>query len=77
MSSKVAPKTTPSTSAKVNDAASSKTASLANYAVDKKIGKGQFSQVYRATRLSDKLIVALKKVPVCCTIGLPLARLPK
>ena len=37
---------------------------LSDYTVYKKIGKGQFSTVFRATRNSDNLIVALKKVPV-------------
>jgi serine/threonine protein kinase len=37
---------------------------LANYVVDKKIGKGQFSQVYKAKRVSDGVTVALKKVPI-------------
>ena len=37
---------------------------LADYAIEKKIGKGQFSVVYKAVRLSDNLPVALKKIPV-------------
>lgn len=37
---------------------------LSQFTVDKKIGKGQFSSVYKATRLSDGAVVALKKVPV-------------
>jgi serine/threonine protein kinase len=38
--------------------------SLSQYAIDKKIGQGQFSVVYRAKALSDGLIVALKRIPV-------------
>ncbi len=38
--------------------------SLADYNIEKKIGKGQFSCVYRATRIADGQTVALKKVPV-------------
>lgn len=37
---------------------------LKNFVVDKKIGKGQFSCVYRAVRTADNTVVALKKVPV-------------
>ncbi|XP_053178721.1 serine/threonine-protein kinase Nek7 isoform X2 [Scomber scombrus] len=36
--------------------------SLANFQIEKKIGRGQFSEVYRATYLLDKTSVALKKV---------------
>ena len=38
--------------------------SLSNYRIDKKIGKGQFSEVYRATYLLENKLVALKKVKV-------------
>lgn len=38
---------------------------LANLEVEKKIGKGQFSEVYRARSKMDGSIVALKKVQVC------------
>ena len=37
---------------------------LANFTVDKKIGKGQFSEVYRAVCKVDGKVVALKKVQV-------------
>jgi NIMA (never in mitosis gene a)-related kinase len=37
---------------------------LANFIVEKKIGKGQFSEVYRAQCRTDGNIVALKKVQV-------------
>ncbi|TRZ02835.1 hypothetical protein DNTS_026707, partial [Danionella cerebrum] len=36
--------------------------SLANFAMQKKIGKGQFSEVYRAVYILDRTPVALKKV---------------
>ncbi|TSW35259.1 Serine/threonine-protein kinase Nek7 [Bagarius yarrelli] len=36
--------------------------SLANYYIEKKIGRGQFSEVYRAKYLIDNTPVALKKV---------------
>lgn len=39
-------------------------ASLRNFTIDKKIGRGQFSVVYRARCLIDNSIVALKKVQV-------------
>ncbi|XP_042193381.1 serine/threonine-protein kinase Nek6-like [Callorhinchus milii] len=35
---------------------------LADYQMEKKIGRGQFSEVYRATCLRDGKAVALKKV---------------
>ncbi|XP_075473172.1 serine/threonine-protein kinase Nek7 isoform X3 [Ascaphus truei] len=35
---------------------------LANFQIEKKIGRGQFSEVYRATCLLDRVHVALKKV---------------
>lgn len=38
--------------------------SLANFAIEKKIGRGQFSEVYRATYILDHTPVALKKVQV-------------
>jgi hypothetical protein len=38
---------------------------LSNFTVDKKIGKGQFSEVYRAVCKVDGRVVALKKVQVC------------
>ncbi|KAI8800572.1 kinase-like domain-containing protein [Cladochytrium replicatum] len=34
------------------------------YTLEKKIGKGQFSTVYRAKNVKDDTIVALKKVPI-------------
>ncbi|KAG1663272.1 Serine/threonine-protein kinase Nek7 [Nymphon striatum] len=37
---------------------------LSNYEVHKKIGKGQFSEVYRATSKIDTKVVALKKVKI-------------
>ena len=37
---------------------------LCNYHIEKKIGKGQFSEVYRATYLVENKPVALKKVKV-------------
>lgn len=38
--------------------------SLANYYIEKKIGRGQFSEVYRAKYLIDNTPVALKKIQV-------------
>lgn len=38
--------------------------SLANYYIEKKIGRGQFSEVYRAKYLINNTPVALKKVQV-------------
>uniref|UniRef100_A0A2I3HPJ3 NEK6-subfamily protein kinase n=1 Tax=Nomascus leucogenys TaxID=61853 RepID=A0A2I3HPJ3_NOMLE len=38
---------------------------LANFRIEKKIGRGQFSEVYRAACLLDGVPVALKKVQVC------------
>lgn len=38
--------------------------SLANFQIEKKIGRGQFSEVYRARYLLDNTSVALKKVQV-------------
>ncbi|XP_002130395.2 serine/threonine-protein kinase Nek7-like [Ciona intestinalis] len=37
---------------------------LGNYKIDRKIGKGQFSEVYRAICLLDSKLVALKKVKI-------------
>lgn len=37
---------------------------LANFDIDKKIGKGQFSEVYRVASKIDGKIMALKKVKV-------------
>lgn len=41
--------------------------SLANYYIEKKIGRGQFSEVYRAKYLIDNTPIALKKVQVSHT----------
>ena len=38
---------------------------LSNFEIEKKIGKGQFSEVYRVRCLVDGCVVALKKVQVC------------
>lgn len=38
--------------------------SLANFQIEKKIGRGQFSEVYRARYLLDNTSVALKKIQV-------------
>lgn len=40
--------------------------SLANFQIEKKIGRGQFSEVYRARYLLDNTSVALKKIQVSC-----------
>ena len=37
---------------------------LANFKIDKKIGKGQFSEVWRAVCTANDTVVALKKVQV-------------
>lgn len=37
---------------------------LANFEIDKRIGKGQFSEVFRARCKIDNSVVALKKVQV-------------
>lgn len=37
---------------------------MANFRIGKKIGRGQFSEVYKATYLLDGQLVALKKVQV-------------
>ncbi len=42
----------------------SATGSLSNYVIEKKIGQGQFSTVYRAKSVTDGEIVALKRVPI-------------
>lgn len=44
--------------------------SLASIEIEKKIGKGQFSEVFRAKSKDDGGIVALKKVqvPLPCTV---------
>lgn len=42
----------------------SKYGALSNFEIEKKIGKGQFSVVYRARCKVDSSIVALKKVQV-------------
>ena len=46
-------------------AANSIYGSLKNFDIDRKIGKGQFSVVYRATSKVDGRPVALKKVQIC------------
>ena len=38
--------------------------SLSNFDIEKKIGKGQFSEVFRAVCKSNGQVVALKKVQV-------------
>ena len=43
---------------------SSQYGSISNFEIEKKIGRGQFSVVYRARCLVDNSIVALKKVQV-------------
>lgn len=40
---------------------------LKNFEIDKKIGKGQFSEVYRARCTVDNTTIALKKVQVRST----------
>uniref|UniRef100_A0ACB8EZA4 Serine/threonine-protein kinase Nek6 n=1 Tax=Sphaerodactylus townsendi TaxID=933632 RepID=A0ACB8EZA4_9SAUR len=37
---------------------------LADFQIEKKIGRGQFSEVYKATCLLDRKPVALKKVQI-------------
>jgi len=37
---------------------------LESFSIDRKIGKGQFSVVYRATAVDNKAVVALKKVQI-------------
>ena len=43
---------------------------LANFKIDKKIGKGQFSEVWRAVCTANDNVVALKKVQVRHTLDL-------
>ncbi|KAI3632996.1 hypothetical protein MIR68_009071 [Amoeboaphelidium protococcarum] len=38
--------------------------SLQNYVIEKRVGKGQFSEVYRARDVRTEVIVALKKIPI-------------
>lgn len=38
---------------------------LGNYHIERKIGRGQFSEVYKAIYLMDNKSTALKKVKVC------------
>jgi serine/threonine protein kinase len=38
--------------------------SLSRYVVEKRIGKGQFSEVYRARDVTTNEMVAVKKIPV-------------
>ena len=38
--------------------------SLSNYVLDKKIGQGQFSVVYKAKNTTNNEIVALKRIPI-------------
>ena len=47
----------------------SKYNSLSNLFIEKKIGKGQFSEVYRAKCLMDNETVALKKIQVSSCIS--------
>lgn len=42
---------------------------LANFRIEKKIGKGHFSEVYKATYLQNGQQVALKKVQVRVRVG--------
>lgn len=44
---------------------------LANFEVEKKVGKGQFSEVYKARCKVDGSVVALKKVQVRQLTGYP------
>jgi serine/threonine protein kinase len=41
---------------------------LNDYTIERKIGKGQFSVVYKAIRNKDNQAVALKKIPVLTCI---------
>lgn len=45
-------------------AAGQQYSSQSNFSIEKKIGKGQFSVVYKARCLLDNNIVALKKIQV-------------
>ena len=47
-----------------SDVDSSQYGQISNFEIEKKIGRGQFSVVYRARCLVDNSIVALKKVQV-------------
>ena len=47
-----------------SDVDSSQYGRISNFEIEKKIGRGQFSVVYRARCLVDNSIVALKKVQV-------------
>lgn len=47
-----------------SDVDTSQYGSITNFEIEKKIGRGQFSVVYRARCLIDNSIVALKKVQV-------------
>lgn len=38
--------------------------SLSNYTIDKRVGKGQFSEVFRAKDIRSGEMVAMKKVQV-------------
>lgn len=46
---------------------------LSNYKIEKKIGRGQFSTVFRAIYLPEDKHVALKQVPVSSTSILKLS----
>lgn len=48
--------------------------SLANFQIEKKIGRGQFSEVYRARYLLDNTSMALKKIQVSVKAATHLAR---
>lgn len=50
---------------------------LANFAIEKKIGRGQFSEVYRATYILDHTPVALKKVQVRTSLCHLMSLFPK
>lgn len=43
---------------------------MSNFLIEKKIGRGQFSEVYKATCLLDNQQVALKKVQVSIYMSL-------
>lgn len=47
-----------------------KYSAMKNFEIDKKIGKGQFSEVYRARCVVDNTTVALKKVQVMIAFSL-------
>lgn len=48
----------------VDDASANQYGSLSNFEIGKKVGKGQFSEVYRARCVVDGKLVALKKVQI-------------